>query len=64
MTVNKKKIRKRAIAESHYSPNQAKFANEESMIAITKANPANGISPALIPIPFSGDDVPCGPAGL
>lgn len=56
--------RKRAIVESHYSPNQPKLATEQNMTAITIIDPANGTSPALTPIPFSGDDVPCGPAGL
>lgn len=57
-------IRKRAIVERHYSPDQPKLATEENMTAITIINPANGTSPALPPIPSSGDDIPCGPAGL
>lgn len=55
-------IRKRAIVDSHYSPNQPKLATEENMTAITIILPANGA--LTTPIPFSDDDVPCGPAGL
>lgn len=52
------------MVENHYSSYRRKLATEEVITAITMINPANGACPALAPVPFSGDDVPCGPAGL